>query len=250
MDLGLKDRVAIVTGSARGLGAATARRLAEEGAKVVVNDINCPGATAMAEALKADGLIAYCIAGDITKIADVQRLVDETVATFGTVHILVNNAGFPRDGFLTKMTEQDWDLVVDVILKGAFLTSKAVMPHMIAQRWGRVINISSRAHLGNPGQANYSAAKAGILGLTRALALEEGRYDITINAVAPGFMETEMVQALPNYPQIKERAIKATPIQRVGRPSDIADAVAFLASERASYITGETLHVTGGRYGS
>jgi 3-oxoacyl-[acyl-carrier protein] reductase len=176
--------------------------------------------------------------------------VDETVATFGGVHILVNNAGFPRDGFLTKMTEEDWDLVVDVILKGAFLASKAVMPHMIAQRWGRVINISSRAYLGNPGQANYSAAKAGMLGLTRALSLEEGRYNITINAIAPGFMETEMVRALPNYPQIKERAIKNTPIQRVGRPSDVADAVAFLASERASFITGETLHVTGGRYAS
>ena len=155
-----------------------------------------------------------------------------------------------RYGFLTKMTEEDWNLVVDVILKGAFLASKAVIPHMIAQRWGRVINISSRAYLGNPGQANYSAAKAGILGLTRSLSLEEGRYNITVNAIAPGFMETEMVQALPNFPQIKERAIKSTPIQRVGQPSDIADAVAFLASERASYITGETLHVTGGRYAS
>lgn len=250
MDLGLKGKVAIVTGSARGLGAAAARRLAEEGAKVVVTDINGKGAAATTDALKADGLIAHCIAGDITKTADVQRLVNQTVGTFGTVHILVNNAGFPRDGFLTKMTEEDWDLVVGVVLKGSFLACKAVMPHMIAQRWGRIINISSRAHLGNPGQANYSAAKAGVLGLTRALALEEGRYDITVNAIAPGFMDTEMVQALPAYQQIKERTIKGTPIQRVGRPADIADAVAFLASERAGFITGETLHVTGGRYAS
>ncbi len=250
MDLGLEGKVAIVTGSARGLGAATAQRLAAEGARVVVTDINRDGAEASAEALRAQGFTAHCVTGDITRQEDVQRLVDETVATFGTVHILVNNAGFPRDSRITKMSEADWDLVVDVILKGSFLACKAVMPLMIEQRWGRIVNISSRAHLGNPGQANYSAAKAGILGLTRALALEEGRYDITVNAVAPGFIETEMVQSLPNYDAIKERTIKNTPIQRVGRPTDIADAVAFLASERASFITGETLHVTGGRYSS
>ncbi|MDR3474537.1 MAG: SDR family oxidoreductase, partial [Devosia sp.] len=148
-----------------------------------------------------------------------------------------------------KMSEEDWDLVLKVILKGSFLTCKAVMPHFIEQQWGRIVNISSRAYLGNPGQANYSAAKAGILGLTRALSIEEGRYNITVTAVAPGFMATEMIRALPKYELIKERAVKATPIQRVGVPTDIADAVAFLASERASYITGETLHVTGGRYG-
>lgn len=250
MDLGLHDKVAIVTGAARGLGAATARRLADEGCKVVVNDVNAAVAEATVKAMRDDGLDAHCVIADVTKVADVARLVDETVNRFGGVHVLVNNAGFPRDGFLTKMTEEDWDLVVDVILKGAFLATKAVVPHMIAQRWGRIINISSRAHLGNPGQANYAAAKAGMLGLTRALALEEGRYDITVNAVAPGFMETEMVKALPHYEQIKERTIKGTPIQRVGRPSDVADAVAFLASERASFITGETLHVTGGRYAS
>lgn len=185
---------------------------------------------------------------DITRHTDVESLVAETVGTLGGVDILVNNAGFPRDGFLTKMTEEDWDLVVDVTLKGAFLACKAVMPHMIKQNLGRVISISSRAYLGNPGQVNYSAAKAGLLGLTRALAIEEGRYNITVNAIAPGFIATEMVQALPNYETVKERAVKATPIPRAGTPEDIADAVAFLASTRASYITGETLHVTGGRY--
>lgn len=249
MDLGIKDRVAIVTGSARGLGAATARRLAQEGAKVVVTDINAELAQATAARLKADGLAAHCVIGDITKAADVQRLVDETVATFGAVHILVNNAGFPRDKYLVKMSEEDWDLVMNVMLKGAFLAAKAVMPHMINQGWGRIINISSRAHFGNPTQANYSAAKAGLIGMAKALCIEEGRYGITVNCVAPGFIETEMVQALATYEVIKERAVAMQPIKRVGQPTDIADAVAFLASERASFISGEVLHVTGGRYG-
>lgn len=249
MDLQIRDKVAIVTGSARGLGAATARHLAQEGVKVVITDILREQAEATAAALRADGLQAHCVVADITKAADVQRLVEETVAHFGGVHILVNNAGFPRDKYLVKMTEEDWDLVMEVMLKGAFLASKAVMPRLIEQGWGRVINISSRAHFGNPTQANYAAAKAGLIGMAKALALEEGRYGVTVNCVAPGFMETEMVQALPTYETIKERAVAAQPIKRVGRPGDIADAVAFLASERASFITGEVLHVTGGRYG-
>ena len=249
MDLQIKDKVAIVTGSARGLGAATARRLAEEGAKVVITDILREQAEATAAALRDDGLQAHCVVADITKGAEVQGLVDEAVAHFGGLHILVNNAGFPRDRYLVKMSEDDWDLVMEVMLKGAFLASKAVMPRFIEQGWGRVINISSRAHFGNPTQANYSAAKAGLIGMAKALAIEEGRYGITVNCVAPGFMETEMVQALATYETIKERAVAMQPIKRVGKPADIADAVAFLASERASFITGEVLHVTGGRYG-
>ncbi|MBD9665270.1 3-oxoacyl-[acyl-carrier protein] reductase [Variovorax paradoxus] len=249
MDLQINGKVAIVTGSARGLGAATARRLAEEGAKVIVTDILKEQAEATAAALRADGLQAQCIIADITKDAEVQRMVDKTVAHFGGVHILVNNAGFPRDKYLVKMSEEDWDLVMEVMLKGAFLTTKAVMPKFIEQGWGRVINISSRAHFGNATQANYSAAKAGLIGMAKALAIEEGRYGVTVNCVAPGFMETEMVQALATYETIKERAVAAQPIKRVGKPDDIADAVAFLASERASFITGEVLHVTGGRYG-
>ncbi|MGE4243132.1 3-oxoacyl-ACP reductase FabG [Ramlibacter sp.] len=249
MDLGLKDKVAIVTGSARGLGAAMVQRLAEEGAKVVVTDIQREGAEATTAKLKQAGFAAHCVVGDITKAADVQRLVDETVATFGSVHVLVNNAGAPRDKYLVKMAEDDWDLVMNVMLKGAFLATKAVMPKMIEQGWGRVINISSRAHFGNPTQANYSAAKAGLIGMAKALSMEEGRYGITVNCVAPGFMDTEMVQALSTYEVIKEKAIAAQPIKRAGQPSDIADAVAFLASERASFISGEVLHVTGGRYG-
>jgi 3-oxoacyl-[acyl-carrier protein] reductase len=249
MELGLKDKVAIVTGSARGLGAATARRLAEEGAKVVITDINQELAQATTAALRADGFNAHCVIANVTKADDVQRLVSETVATFGAVHILVNNAGAPRDKYLVKMSEDDWDFVITVMLKGAFLMSKAVMPHMIEQGWGRVINISSRAHFGNPTQANYATAKAGLIGLAKALAMEEGRYGVTVNCVAPGFMETEMIQALPTYEVIKERALQMQPIKRVGLPSDIADAVTFLASERASFISGEVLHVTGGRYG-
>nr|WP_315594500.1 3-oxoacyl-ACP reductase FabG [uncultured Cupriavidus sp.] len=249
MDLQIKDRVAIVTGSARGLGAATARRLAEEGVKVVITDILREQAEETAAQLRTDGLEAHCIIADITKAAEVQRLVDETVAHFGGVHILVNNAGFPRDRYLVKMSEEDWDLVMEVMLKGAFLTCKAVMPRFIEQGWGRVINISSRAYLGNPTQANYSAAKAGLIGMAKALAIEQGRYGITVNCVAPGFMETEMVQALPTYEAIRERAVQMQPIKRVGQPTDIGDAVAFLASERASFITGEVLHVTGGRFG-
>lgn len=249
MDLGLKDKVAIVTGSARGIGAATARRLAQEGVKVVINDIQRERAEQTAAQLVADGFQAHCVVADVTRQADVQRLVDETVQRFGGVHILVNNAGAPRDKYLTKMTEDDWDFVIDVMLKGAFLMSKAVMPTMIEQGWGRVINLSSRAHLGNPTQANYSAAKAGLIGMAKALSMEEGRYGITVNCVAPGFIETEMIQALPTYEAIKERAIAAQPVKRVGRPDDIADAIAFLASDRASFISGEVLHVTGGRYG-
>jgi 3-oxoacyl-[acyl-carrier protein] reductase len=249
MDLGLTGKVAIVTGSARGLGAATARRLAQEGAKVVITDINAELAQATTRALQGEGLAAHCIVGDITQAADVQRLVDETVAQFGGVHVLVNNAGAPRDKYLVKMSEDDWDFVMTVMLKGAFLATRAAMPHFIAQGWGRVINISSRAHLGNPTQANYSAAKAGLIGMAKALAQEEGRYGVTVNCVAPGFMDTEMVQALATYETIKERAVQAQPIKRAGKPEDIADAVAFLASERAGFISGEVLHVTGGRYG-
>ncbi|NYT77494.1 3-oxoacyl-ACP reductase FabG [Alcaligenaceae bacterium] len=249
MDLEIKNKVAIVTGSARGLGAATARRLAQEGARVIVTDVLADAAHAYAQSLRDEGLQAHSVVADVTRADQVQALVDEAVNHFGGVHILVNNAGFPRDKYLVKMSEEDWDLVMEVMLKGAFLVTRAVMPRFIEQGWGRVINISSRAHFGNPTQANYSAAKAGLIGMAKALALEEGRYGVTVNCIAPGFIETEMVQALPTYATIKERAVQMQPIKRAGQPQDIADAVAFLASERAGFITGEVLHVTGGRYG-
>jgi 3-oxoacyl-[acyl-carrier protein] reductase len=248
MDLGLKGKVALVTGSGRGIGAATVRGFAEEGARVVVTDIDPRTTQRTTAALEQDGYEAIGVPADVTRPDDVQRLVDAAASAFGTIHILVNNAGFPKDNYLTKMPESDWDAVIDVVLKGAYLCSKAAVPHMMSQKWGRIINISSRAHMGNPGQANYSAAKAGLLGFTRALCYEDGKFNITVNAVAPGFIETELVQSLPTYAAIKEKWIKSTPVPRLGHVRDIADAVLFLASERAGFITGEVLHVTGGRY--
>jgi 3-oxoacyl-[acyl-carrier protein] reductase len=248
MQFGLTDKVAIVTGSGRGIGAATARALAEEGARIVVTDIDAQAAADSCAALQGAGFNAIAVAADVTHAADVERLAQAALEAFGTVHVLVNNAGFARDARITKLSEADWDAVVDTVLKGAFLCTKAVAPLMAAQHWGRVVNISSRAHLGNPGQANYSAAKAGILGFSAALALELGRDGITVNTIAPGFIETDGVRNLPHYQKIRDNAIARTPLGRPGVPRDVAGAVAFLASEAAGYITGATLHVTGGRY--
>jgi len=248
MQLGLKDRVVIVTGSARGIGAETALALAEEGACIVVTDIDGDAAAAHCAALQGAGHRAIAVAADVTRQADVERLAQAAVAAFGGVHVLVNNAGFARDARITRLSEADWDAVVDTVLKGAFLCTRAVAPLMAAAKWGRVVNISSRAHLGNPGQANYSAAKAGILGLSAALALELGRDGITVNTIAPGFIETDGVRKLPHYAKIRDNALARTPIGRLGVPRDIAAAVCFLASEAAGYISGATLHVTGGRY--
>lgn len=248
MDLGLKSRVAIVTGAGSGIGACAARILAAEGVKVAVADIDQAKATASAEQILESGGIAMAVHADVTSAESVEAMVAAAVERFGDLHILVNNAGFTRDMHLTKMPESAWDAVVDVILKGAFLCAKAAMPHLIRHPHGRVINISSRAHLGNPGQANYSAAKAGLLGFTRALALEEGRYYVTVNAVAPGIIDTEMVRALPHYEKVRAAAEKTTPIPRIGKVEDVGNTIAFLASDLASYITGEVVHVTGGRY--
>jgi 3-oxoacyl-[acyl-carrier protein] reductase len=248
MQSGLKDKVAIVTGSGRGIGAETARALAEEGARVVVTDIDAQAASDHCIALQRDGFSTIAVAADVTRAADVERLVQTALDGFGSVHVLVNNAGFARDARIVKLSESDWDAVVDTVLKGAFLCSKAAVPAMAAQHWGRIVNISSRAHLGNPGQANYSAAKAGVLGLTAALALELGRDGITVNTIAPGFIETEGVRNLPHYQKIRDNAIARTPIGRLGLPRDVASAVVFLASESAGYVTGATLHVTGGRF--
>lgn len=250
MDLNLKGRVAIVTGSGRGIGRAAAEALAAEGAHVVITDIDAQTAAATAQAIAARGHSAIGVAADVCDAQAVEALVAQTVKAFGKVDILVNNAGFTRDKYLTKMPETDWDAVVNTILKGAFLCTKAALPSMIEQQWGRIINISSRAHLGNPGQTNYSAAKAGLIGFTRALALEQGKFNITANAIAPGFIETELVKALPTYERLRDAALARNPVPRLGRPEDIADAILFLASDRSGYITGDTLHVTGGRYSS
>ncbi|WP_298216516.1 SDR family NAD(P)-dependent oxidoreductase [Acidocella sp.] len=249
MDLGLKDKVAIVTGSGRGIGAVTARALAEEGAKIVITDINPDTTEATRGALAVEGYEVIGVPCDVRNKASVAAMVDKAVEAFGTVHILVNNAGFPRDNYITKMPEEDWDAVVEVILKGAYLCSAAVVPHMMKQQYGRIVNISSRAHFGNPGQTNYSAAKAGIIGFTRALGMEQGRFNVTVNAIAPGFIATEMIAALPHYEKIKQRALAMNTVPRLGTERDIANGVLFLVSEAAGYISGETLHITGGRYG-
>lgn len=248
MDLGLGGKTAIVTGAGSGIGAAIAKRFGEEGANVVVADINLDAAQGVVDEISAAGGKALAVKTNVVDEADVAAMVGKTVETFGSIHILVNNAGLARDGRITKMSEADWDLVVDVGLKGAFLCTKAVLPHMSEQKWGRIISMSSRAHLGNPGQANYSAVKAGLIGFTKAMALENGRNFITANAVAPGMIDTPFVRGHPQFEKIRDNAIKTTPIPRIGEADDVADAVAFLASERASYITGDVLHVTGGRY--
>jgi 3-oxoacyl-[acyl-carrier protein] reductase len=248
MDLGVSGKVAVVTGAGGGIGAAICRRLGLEGAKTVVADIDLGKAQTEAANLAALGIPAIAVAANVVDKASVEALAATALSTFGRIDILVNNAGFQRDKRIANMSEEDWDTVVDVILKGAFLCSKAVLPSMLAGQWGRIINISSRAHLGNAGQANYSAAKAGLLGFTRALALENGKHGVTVNAVAPGLVDTPAIRGLSHFEKVRENAERATPIPRLGAVEDVADSVAFLASDRAAYITGEVLHVTGGRY--
>lgn len=248
MDLGLAGKVAVVTGAGSGIGAAIAARLGAEGARVVVSDINLAAAEAQAARLRESGGVALPVKANVVEEADVTAMFAKAVGEFGSVDVLVNNAGLARDMRITKMAVEDWDVVIDVILKGAFLCTRAVVPYMTERKWGRIINISSRAHLGNPGQSNYSAAKAGIIGFTRAMSLEVGRNYITVNAVAPGMINTPLVNSLPHWDKVRENAERTTPIPRIGQPEDIADAVAFLASENAGYISGDTLHVTGGRY--
>ena len=250
MDLSLQGKTALITGSGRGIGYAAAQALAREGVSVVITDINPDSVEKATKALQADGHSAFGQVADVCDGEQVQALVAAACERFGSVDILVNNAGFTRDKYLTKMPEADWDSVVDTILKGAYYCTKAAIPSMMEKRWGRIINIASRAHLGNPGQTNYSAAKAGLLGFTRSLAFELGKFDITANAIAPGFVETDLIRALPTYESLKTNALARQPLQRLGAVEDIADAIAFLSSARASFITGETLHVTGGRYSS
>jgi 3-oxoacyl-[acyl-carrier protein] reductase len=243
----LAGRVALVTGAARGIGRACAQALHDQGAAVALLDLD-PGVADTAKAVDPTGERAIGLTADVVDLAGVRAAVAETADRLGDVGILVNNAGFPRDAVLSRMDPADWQRVIDVILTGAFNCSKAVIDPMRDAGWGRIVNISSRSHLGNPGQTNYSAAKAGLLGFTRALALESGRFGITVNAVAPGFVETEGMLALGDYDVLKQRSVEKSPLRRVGQPEEIAETVAFLAGPRAAYITGETVHVTGGRY--
>lgn len=244
----LKDRVAIVTGGAQGIGKAIAEKLSDEGASVVIADINEEGAKAVAEGLSGEGL---GIRADVSNPDDVQAMVDATVDRFGRVDVLVNNAGMTRDNLLFRMSEDDWDQVLDVNLKSVFLLTRAVQKHMVDQRAGAVVNLSSRSALGNRGQANYAAAKAGIQGLTATLALELGPFGIRVNAVAPGYVATAMTEAtafrVGSTPDEHQAAASSViPLRRVARPDEIASVVAFFASDDASYVSGQTLYVNGG----
>ncbi|NOV22471.1 SDR family oxidoreductase [Cupriavidus necator] len=249
MDLGLNGRVAIVTGSARGIGAETARMLASEGMAVVITDLDLDAAGETARGIEAGGGKAIAVQCDVRNEEQVRNMVAAGKDAFGSVDVLVNNAGLVKDRTILKMDEADWDLVLNVTLKGSFHCVRAALPHMHEKGWGRIINISSRALFGNPGQANYSTAKAGIIGFTRALSLEHARKGVTVNAIAPGYIETEYIKSLPNYDTILENVMAKNAVTFPGQTSDIAGAVAFMASEHARYITGTTLFVTGGRYG-
>jgi 3-oxoacyl-[acyl-carrier protein] reductase len=244
----LKDKIAVVTGAGGGLGSATSLRLAEEGARVVVNDVNGESAQRIAAAVRASGGEAIVHLADVGDPVAAQKLIDTAVWTWGGVDILVNNAGFPRDYPITEMPLEAWRLVLNVCLNGTFYCSQAAARHMVPRRSGKIISISSRAWHGNPGQVNYSAAKAGIVGFTRALAKELGRYGINVNCIAPGLILHEGIARIPNAEKFVQRFIDASPLGRAGEPVDIANAVVFLASEESSYVTGEVLHVSGGRF--
>jgi 3-oxoacyl-[acyl-carrier protein] reductase len=240
------QQVALVTGGAGGLGAVISRELAARGVTVAVADIALDRAEATAGEI---GGKAIGVALDVTSSSDVDALVGQLTADHGRVDILVNCAGFPVDRPLVKMTDDEWRTVLDVCLFGTFATSRAVAPGMIEREYGRIVNLSSRAYLGNPGQANYSAAKAGVIGLTKSLAKELGRHGITVNAIAPGMIETEMVRSHPKFEMIAERAIKDNSIKRLGIPEDVASAVVYLASPEAGFVSGDVIHVSGGRFG-
>ena len=241
--MNLSDRVAIVTGSGRGIGRAIALKLAEAGATVVVNDI-APAESVVNE-IKAIKGRSMTIPADVSSSADVNRLVEETIAAYGKVDILVNNAGITRDQLVIRMSDEDWDNVLNVNLKSVFLCTRAVSRHMIKQRWGRIISIASIvAVMGNKGQANYASAKAGVIGFTRTIAKEVASRGITANAIAPGFIDTEMTQHLAE--DWKNELKAYIPVGYFGSPQDVAEAAAFLASEEARYITGQVLGVDGG----
>jgi 3-oxoacyl-[acyl-carrier protein] reductase len=249
---GVADRVALVTGGGQGIGAEVARQLAVGGAKVAVVDLNGDAAADVAKEITDAGGSAIGLGADVSSRDQMQAAVDELVGRFGGLHILVNNAGVLRDNLLFKMSDDDWTTVMRVHLHGAFLASQLAQKHMVEARYGRIVSMSSTSALGNRGQANYSAAKAGLQGFTKTLAIELGPFGITANAVAPGFIETAMTTATAvrtgtTIEQMREAVAASIPVRRGGVPADIANAVTFLAAEESGYLTGQVLYIDGGR---
>ncbi|MDA8345449.1 MAG: SDR family NAD(P)-dependent oxidoreductase [Thermaerobacter sp.] len=246
-----KDRVALVTGGGRGIGAETAKVLAAGGAAVAVTDMDLGPAQETAAEIRAAGGRAIGIACDVTSRGNVDAAFEQAVKEFGRLDILFACAGITRDNLLHKMTEDEWDAVVTTHLKGSFLSAQAAQRYMVAQNYGKIVLTSSTSALGNRGQANYSAVKAGIQGLTKTLAIELGAFGINVNAVAPGFIETRMTRATAermgvDFEQMKAAAAKVIPLRRVGQPKDVAHVVAFLSSDQASYVSGQVIYIAGG----
>jgi 3-oxoacyl-[acyl-carrier protein] reductase len=244
-------RVAIVTGAARGIGAATALRLAQDGFAVAVLDLDEAQAKGTVAAIEAAGGRALAVGADVSDAEQVEAAVERIATELGAPTVLVNNAGVLRDNMLFKMTESDWDLVMNVHLRGAFLMSRAAQKYMIDARWGRIVNLSSTSALGNRGQANYSTAKAGLQGFTKTLAIELGKFGVTANAVAPGFIQTEMTKATAErmgipFDDFIKGAAAQIPVARVGQPEDIAHLVSFFVSEGAGFVSGQVVYAAGG----
>ena len=247
----MTDRVAIVTGAARGIGAATAKRLAHDGFAVAVLDLDEEAAAKTAAEITGDGRRAIAVGADVSDAAAVAAAVSRVADELGSPTVLINNAGVTRDNLLFRMTENDWDLVIGVHLRGAFLMSRAVQAYMTEAKWGRIVNLSSTSALGNRGQTNYSAAKAGMQGFTKTLAIELGKFNVTANAIAPGFIVTEMTKATADrlkisFEDMQTAAASQIPVGRVGKPEDIAHTVSFLVSEGASFVSGQVIYVAGG----
>lgn len=251
---GTPSRVAVVTGAARGIGAAVATRLHQDGFAVAVLDLDEATCADTVEAIQQDGGRAAAFGVDVAQSDAVSAAVQRVADELGPPVVLVNNAGITRDNLLFKMTDQDWDAVLSVHLRGSFLMSRAVQAHMTQAGWGRIVNLSSTSALGNRGQANYAAAKAGMQGFTKTLAIELGRFGVTVNAVAPGFIVTEMTRITAerigvSFEDFQAARAKETPVPRVGQPEDIAHAVSFFVSDQASFVTGQVLYVAGGPRG-
>lgn len=244
-------RTAFITGGSRGIGKGVALRLAEEGANVAIIDINEEALHETESELKEKGYDIFAKQANVTNKDEVVEAVDEAVYSFGSLDILVNNAGVIRDNLLFKMTDEDWQQVMDVHLKGSFHTARAAQQYMVQQKYGRIINISSTSALGNRGQANYSTAKAGLQGFTKTLAIELGKFGITTNAIAPGFIETEMTKATAKrigvaYENLVKASVSNIPVGHSGKPTDIANAAAFFADEKSSFVNGQVIYVAGG----